>query len=208
MSAIRILSSRSAHRSFWLQRSCWDLAGQASRKAMQTGSSGFGAFCWSGEQRHNAFSERSYPRWQECYALGPIKRIGQRRRHRAHISRPNCHRCRRQSADDCGGWVRSMPGPIDAHWHAIMAATPQTILITADPNYLRLLAARQAQATLMKGLTTVRDLGGPAFGLKRAIDEGAMVGPRIYPSGAFISQTSGHGDFRLPSSFRGRPEVR
>jgi imidazolonepropionase-like amidohydrolase len=43
----------------------------------------------------------------------------------------------------------------------------------------------------------VRDLGGPVFGLKRAIDEGVMVGPRIYPSGAFISQTSGHGDFRF-----------
>ena len=36
------------------------------------------------------------------------------------------------------------------------------------------------------------------FGLKRAIDEGVMIGPRIYPSGAFISQTSGHGDFRFP----------
>src|SRR5262249_9009580 len=34
-------------------------------------------------------------------------------------------------------------------------------------------------------------------GLKRAIDEGVTVGPRIYPSGAFISQTSGHGDFRF-----------
>ena len=43
----------------------------------------------------------------------------------------------------------------------------------------------------------MRDLGGPVFGLKRAIDEGVMTGPRIYPSGAFISQTSGHGDFRF-----------
>jgi imidazolonepropionase-like amidohydrolase len=49
----------------------------------------------------------------------------------------------------------------------------------------------------MRGFTTVRDLGGPVFGLKRAIDEGVIVGPRIYPSGAFISQTSGHGDFRF-----------
>ena len=40
---------------------------------------------------------------------------------------------------------------------------------------------------------------GPSFGLKRAIDEGFIVGPRIFPSGAFISQTGGHGDFRLPS---------
>ena len=90
-----------------------------------------------------------------------------------------------------------MPGLIDAHWHAFMAATPQMVLMTADPNYLQLLAARQAEATLMRGFTTVRDLGGPVFGLKRAINEGVTIGPRIYPSGAFISQTSGHGDFRF-----------
>ena len=90
-----------------------------------------------------------------------------------------------------------MPGLIDAHWHAFMAATPQMALMTADPSYLQLLAARQAEATLMRGFTTIRDLGGPVFGLKRAIDEGATIGPRIYPSGAFISQTSGHGDFRF-----------
>jgi len=90
-----------------------------------------------------------------------------------------------------------MPGLIDAHWHAFMAATPQLLLMTADSSYLHLLAARQAEATLMRGFTTVRDLGGPVFGLKRAIDEGVTLGPRIYPSGAFISQTSGHGDFRF-----------
>ncbi|HEX3470470.1 MAG TPA: amidohydrolase family protein [Silvibacterium sp.] len=90
-----------------------------------------------------------------------------------------------------------MPGLIDAHWHAFMAAVPQPVLMTADPRYLLLLATRQAGATLMRGFTTVRDLGGPVFGLKRAIDEGVFPGPRIYPSGAFISQTSGHGDFRF-----------
>jgi imidazolonepropionase-like amidohydrolase len=90
-----------------------------------------------------------------------------------------------------------MPGLIDAHWHAFMAATPLMVVMTADPNYLQLLAARQAEATLMRGFTTIRDLGGPVFGLKRAIDEGVTIGPRIYPSGAFISQTSGHGDFRF-----------
>lgn len=90
-----------------------------------------------------------------------------------------------------------MPGLIDAHWHAFMAATPQALLMTAEPSYLHLLAARQAEATLMRGFTTIRDLGGPVFGLKRAIDEGVVIGPRIYPSGAFISQTSGHGDFRF-----------
>jgi imidazolonepropionase-like amidohydrolase len=90
-----------------------------------------------------------------------------------------------------------MPGLIDAHWHSYMASVPQMVLMTADPAYLQLLAAREAEATLMRGFTTVRDMGGPVFGLKRAIDEGAMIGPRIYPSGAVISQTSGHGDFRF-----------
>ena len=90
-----------------------------------------------------------------------------------------------------------MPGMIDAHWHAFMAATPQMVLLTGDPAYLQLLAARQAEATLLRGFTTVRDMGGPVFGLKRAIDEGVMIGPRIYPSGALVSQTSGHGDFRF-----------
>jgi imidazolonepropionase-like amidohydrolase len=89
-----------------------------------------------------------------------------------------------------------MPGLIDAHWHMFMAAVAPVLLATADPGYLNLLAARQAEATLMRGFTTVRDMGGPVFGLKRAIDEGVAVGPRIYPSGAMISQTSGHGDFR------------
>lgn len=89
-----------------------------------------------------------------------------------------------------------MPGLIDAHWHSFMAATSQPLLLTSEPSYLHMLATRQAEATLMRGFTTVRDMGGPVFGIKRAIDEGVMTGPRIYPSGAFISQTSGHGDFR------------
>jgi imidazolonepropionase-like amidohydrolase len=96
-----------------------------------------------------------------------------------------------------GGGRVLMPGLIDAHWHAFMASAPQMLLMTADASYLHLLAARQAEATLMRGFTTVRDLGGPVFGLKRAVDEGFTLGPRIYPSGAFISQTSGHGDFRF-----------
>jgi len=90
-----------------------------------------------------------------------------------------------------------MPGLIDAHWHAFMAAASMTTLMTSELSYVHFLAAQQAKATLMRGFTTIRDLGGPVFGLKRAIDEGVIAGPRIYPSGAFISQTSGHGDFRF-----------
>jgi len=97
-----------------------------------------------------------------------------------------------------GGGRTLMPGLIDAHWHAMLATTPLNVLMTVDDGYLNLLAGREAEKTLMRGFTTIRDVGGPTFGLKRAIDEGVVVGPRIYPSGAMITITGGHGDFRQP----------
>ncbi|MBX3597267.1 MAG: amidohydrolase family protein [Rhizobiaceae bacterium] len=99
---------------------------------------------------------------------------------------------------DCGNRFL-MPGLIDAHWHTILAAISQSTAMTAESSYVHLVAAQEAGRTLQRGFTTVRDVGGPAFGLKRAIDEGRFPGPRIYPSGAMISQTSGHGDFRMRS---------
>ena len=92
-----------------------------------------------------------------------------------------------------------MPGLIDAHYHAAFATLPLAALQTADPGYVQVQAAVGAGDALLRGFTTVRDAGGPVFGLKRAVDEGVTAGPRIYPSGAFISQTSGHGDFRMLS---------
>ena len=89
-----------------------------------------------------------------------------------------------------------MPGLIDAHWHAMLIATDPAEAIIGDVGYNNLLAANEATGTLMRGFTTVRDVGGPVFGLKRAIDEGIVNGPRIFPSGAMITVTSGHGDFR------------
>ena len=99
---------------------------------------------------------------------------------------------------DCRGKL-VMPGLIDAHWHTMLAAINQVTAMTSDVGYLYLVAAQEAQRTLLRGFTSVRDPGGPAFALKRAIDEGIVDGPRIFPSGAMISQTSGHGDFRLRS---------
>ena len=97
-----------------------------------------------------------------------------------------------------GGGRTLMPGLIDAHWHSMMAALTLSDMFTADLAYINLVAAEEAGRTLMRGFTTVRDLAGPSFGLKRAIDSGVVAGPRIFPCGAMISQTSGHGDFRLP----------
>ncbi len=102
-----------------------------------------------------------------------------------------------------------MPGLIDAHWHAMLVRpTPMAALVN-DIGYTNLLAAAEATDTLMRGFTTVRDMGGPTFGLKRAIDENLVAGPRIYPSGAMITITGGHGDFRqlyeLPRTIGGPP---
>jgi imidazolonepropionase-like amidohydrolase len=96
---------------------------------------------------------------------------------------------------DCGGRV-VMPGLIDAHWHCIFAALPISTLLSAELGYIFLAASAEAERTLMRGFTTVRDLGGPSFALKQAIDEGLAPGPRIYPCGAMITTTGGHGDMR------------
>ena len=95
-----------------------------------------------------------------------------------------------------GGGRTLMPGLIDAHWHTMLVRPTPAALLADDLGYLNLVAGAEATDTLMRGFTTVRDVGGPSFGLKRAIDEGVVAGPRIFPSGAIITVTSGHGDFR------------
>jgi imidazolonepropionase-like amidohydrolase len=111
---------------------------------------------------------------------------------------------------DCGGRV-IMPGLIDAHWHALFAALPVFRLMTEDVGFIHLAAGAEAERTLMRGFTTVRDLGGPVFAIKQAIDQGLVAGPRIYPSGAMITATGGHGDLRplsdLPRSPGGAPSA-
>lgn len=85
-----------------------------------------------------------------------------------------------------------IPGLIDAHYHSAgQYANPNV-----DYGYNYIVAGVSASRILLEGFTSVRDLGGPSFGLKRAIDDGIISGPRIYPSGAMISQTGGHGDSR------------
>lgn len=98
-----------------------------------------------------------------------------------------------------------MPGLIDVHWHSLMANVSMAKLLSEDFGYLAIAGAQGAGETLMRGFTTVRDMGGNSFGLKRATDEGLIAGPRIYPSGAFISQTSGHFDFRGPHDVPASP---
>ena len=96
-----------------------------------------------------------------------------------------------------GGGRTLMPGMIDVHTHLAITTALSEIHgnITPEENAIR--STVIARDFLADGFTTVRDAGGNTFGLKKSIDSGLIPGPRIFPSGAFLSQTSGHGDFRL-----------
>ncbi|SDL33673.1 metal-dependent hydrolase family protein [Aliiruegeria lutimaris] len=91
-----------------------------------------------------------------------------------------------------------MPGLIDSHTHLMFSGITFPEVLFQRSGYGMIQGVVIAEQTLMNGVTTVRDMAGDVFDLKRAIDEGTVPGPRVYPSGAMISQTSGHADFRLP----------
>jgi len=95
-----------------------------------------------------------------------------------------------------GGGRTLMPGLTDAHWHVIYAGLHSLDeLRTEEVDYIHAQMIKEAGKTLMRGFTTVRDLGGGGFGLKKAIDTGVAPGPRILPSGTHIGITGGHADY-------------
>jgi len=87
------------------------------------------------------------------------------------------------------------PGLIDVHVHLTWNLSPAAMFYAA-PDYLAARSLDEAHATLMRGFTSVRDVSGQIFGIRKAIDEGIFPGPRIWASGAGLSMTSGHGDLR------------
>lgn len=97
---------------------------------------------------------------------------------------------------DCGGRVL-MPGLIDAHVHVYAAGLNFTRIAQSPFSYLAHFAARFMRASLDRGFTTLRDVGGADVGLAAALKEGLLDGaPRLFYGGRAISQTGGHGDFR------------
>jgi imidazolonepropionase-like amidohydrolase len=101
--------------------------------------------------------------------------------------------------DGKGGYLT--PGLIDIHWHT-MFSLPMPVIINKSKAYVAAVACVESKKLLMRGVTTVRDAAGDVFGIKQAIDEGIIEGPRIYGSGAILSQYSGHGDFRNVNEVR------
>ena len=95
-----------------------------------------------------------------------------------------------------GGGRTLMPGMIDCHCHITLAGDIPDIESDFNHGDVHLNGAVAARHMFLDGFTSARDVGGSPFALKRVIDAGKFLGPRIYGSGAFISQTSGHGDMR------------
>jgi imidazolonepropionase-like amidohydrolase len=86
------------------------------------------------------------------------------------------------------------PGFIDTHTHIALVAPFDQLENEYDGVYVGAVAAKMAENMLMRGFTSVRDAGGASIGVMRAINEGRLAGPRIFSSGAFLTQTSGHLD--------------
>jgi imidazolonepropionase-like amidohydrolase len=101
-----------------------------------------------------------------------------------------------------GGGRTLMPGLTDVHWHMTMAEAPQTLLLSGDVYDVAARAVPAAERTLMRGFTTVRDIGGNAFAIKRLIDSGVIVGPRMLVAGPPLSQTGGIMITACPMRFR------
>jgi imidazolonepropionase-like amidohydrolase len=89
-----------------------------------------------------------------------------------------------------------MPGLIDAHIHLFLAEVNLQHLADVPLTLLAAKGAASAKTMLMRGFTTLRDTGGADWGIKAALDQGLFEGPRLFISGAPISQTGGHADFR------------
>jgi len=89
-----------------------------------------------------------------------------------------------------------IPGLIDAHWHTYYANAPASTLVTGDMSEVAIIGFLGAEETLMRGFTSIRDVGGNPFAVKKFTDSGEHPGPRMYISGPPMSQTSGHFDFR------------
>jgi len=90
----------------------------------------------------------------------------------------------------------AIPGLIDNHFHAYGISLEMIRIETGPRSYAALKGAQRLNKALRRGFTTVRDVAGGDLGLKNALNEGIISGPRYFYTGPALSQTGGHGDFR------------
>ena len=92
-----------------------------------------------------------------------------------------------------------LPGFIDCHVHVMVSGIDLVRRLQRPFSYPFFQAARNLEATLDCGITTVRDAGGADLGIQRAVEDGLIDGPRLQIAISALSQTGGHGDGWLPS---------
>ncbi|HET9896457.1 MAG TPA: amidohydrolase family protein [Streptosporangiaceae bacterium] len=92
-----------------------------------------------------------------------------------------------------------LPGFFDCHVHVMVSGIDLVRRLQRPFSYPFFLAARNLEATLDCGITTVRDAGGADLGVQRAVEDGLIDGPRMQIAITALSQTGGHGDGWLPS---------
>ncbi|WP_010408714.1 metal-dependent hydrolase family protein [Citromicrobium sp. JLT1363] len=95
-----------------------------------------------------------------------------------------------------GGGRFLLPGLIDCHVHPFLADANLARLNEVPPTLMSARAGRILEGMLQRGFTTVRDAAGADWGIKRAVEDGLIAGPRLFIAGRALSQTGGHGDFR------------
>lgn len=92
-----------------------------------------------------------------------------------------------------------LPGLFDCHTHVLISHVDVWRHLNTPFSYVFYQAVRNLEATLRVGITTVRDAGGADLGMKQAVADGLIAGPRLRISLTMLSQTGGHGDDWLPS---------
>src|ERR1044072_2418756 len=99
---------------------------------------------------------------------------------------------------DCAGKAL-LPGLFDAHVHRTGVYEDDELTIQHRPfSYGFYQTPANLLTTLRLGITSVRDAGGADAGLRRAVEDGVLVGPRMQVSITMLSQTGGHNDEGLP----------
>lgn len=96
-------------------------------------------------------------------------------------------------AVDCTG-LHLLPGLFDTHVHVMLSHIDMWKIVQTPFSYRFFEAAKNLEATVKAGITTVRDAGGADLGIKQAVHDGLIVGPRMQISLKMLSQTGGHGD--------------
>ena len=96
---------------------------------------------------------------------------------------------------DCGGRTL-MPGLIDCHVHAFLSEVNIGRLAAVPITLMTARGSGRLHAMLNRGFTTVRDAAGADWGFRQAIEQGLVIGPRLFIAGRGITPTGGHGDNR------------